>query len=104
MLKYSLFPLKQQLCDCSKLRFYEPVGAFRSSFNYNNAIYGLMAYITEQLAGSPWEELVMEHIFQPASMTSSSFTHVMNLSRDDIAVPYLFDSDGLRPVDLQFHR
>lgn len=83
----------------------EPVLPFRSSYHYSNLMYGLMTYMTEILEEKSWEDLTRERIFDPLAMTSSTFTHEAELSRPDIAKPYMRTKSGeWQQVALKFHR
>lgn len=88
----------------SKIRFFEAELEFRNSFVYSNLMYDLATYISERLAGRSWEDLLQDEIFKPLNMTSTTFTHVANLSRPDIAKPYLPDGTSWRAVSLLLHR
>ncbi|KAL3887929.1 hypothetical protein ACJMK2_000314 [Sinanodonta woodiana] len=76
-----------------RLKYLKPIGGFRTSFYYNNLMYGLVTYITERLGGRKWEDLVMTELFQPIGMTSSSFVTTVDWDKVDFAVGYL-DKDG----------
>ena len=87
-----------------KMRFFDAESEFRNSFVYSNLMYGLATYISERLAGRSWEQLLREEIFNPLNMTSTTFTHVANLSRPDIMTPYLLDGTSWKPVSLLLHK
>jgi len=92
------------------MRYFTASSDFRSSFSYNNLMYGVLSYITEVVAGdgTSWEDLMREEIFAPLSMTDAGFTHQMDITRSDIAHPCFLDFDQdppvLREVDLEFQR
>lgn len=88
----------------SKIRFLEAEKEFRNSFVYSNLMYGLATYVSEEMTGMSWEDLLQEHIFNPLNMTSTTFTHVANLSRPDIAKPYLPYGTSWKPVSLLLHK
>ncbi len=67
---------------------------FRSSYIYNNLMYGLASYVPERVAGDTWENLMTNHIFHPYGMTSSTFAHVTDLNADNVAKPHQRDADG----------
>ena len=54
----------------------------------------MMGLVTEVLSGENWEDLMVERIFKPANMTSTTFIHTMDLSRDDLARPYYLETIG----------
>jgi len=95
-------PTREEMA--SKLRFFEPALPFRSSYHYNNLMYGLMTYMTEKLEDNTWEEVMTNRFFDPLGMTSTTFTHTTDLTRNDIAKPALKnDEDEWQAVSLDFH-
>lgn len=87
-----------------KLRYFKATHQFRDSYLYNNLMYGLMTYVTETLEGRTWETLLTSNIFQPLSMENTTFTHVTDVYREDLAHPVLRnETGGWREVNLQFH-
>ncbi|KAK3590927.1 hypothetical protein CHS0354_032646 [Potamilus streckersoni] len=87
-----------------RLKYLKPVGGFRTSFYYNNLMYGLITYITERLGGRKWEDMVMTELFQPLGMTASDFVTTVDWEKVDFAVGYL-DKDGqLYEVPNEFSR
>ena len=50
-------------------RFLEGVEEPRTSFRYNNLMYMLLGYVTEQLAGTKWEQLVQTECFDKVSLS-----------------------------------
>ena len=72
---------------------------------YNNLMYGLMSYVSEIIGGATWEELMTREVFQPIGMENTTFTHVADLTRQDIAKPYLIDFADWewREVSLTMH-
>ena len=91
-----------------KLRYLEVTGKYRASFHYNNILYGLLAHLTETVSGDgkTWEELLQEKIFYPLEMKDTTFTHTVDISRDDLAHSCMLDyrTGQLREVDLKFQR
>ena len=68
-------------------------------------MYGLLANITERINGkASWEELMTAKIFRPLGMTSSTFTHTADITRKDIAQPYLLDNGTYRALGLEMHK
>ena len=54
---------------------WQPLDAFRSSYNYSNSGYTLGALAAASVAGKSWEDLADETLFEPLGMTRSSFRH-----------------------------
>ena len=70
------------------------IGDFREAAVYSNQIYDLMAYVTEVISGESFEDLMIEKIFKPANMSSTTFIHKMDLADDNLARPYFFEEIG----------
>lgn len=63
-------------------------------FNYNNAGYVLLALIAEMVTGTPFVDLVDQHVFVPAGMSNSAILRYDELD-GDVAIGYL-ERTGLR--------
>lgn len=102
----SLSFLNPPLTCIRRLRFLTPVAPYKTSFVYNNLMYGLISRLTEVIGGNSWEDLMDEKIFQPLGMTSSTFTHLTDLRSSRVAQPYLREpTEGQwRNVSLLLHR
>ncbi len=87
-----------------KDRFLEPIDQFRTSLNYNNIMYGLLAFISEKLGNKPWEELVKEKLFVPLGMTSSTFVNNPDIDQLDAQTIYMANWDHLREVSWELLR
>ena len=72
---------------------------------YNNLMYGMLSYVSEIIGGDTWEDLMTSLLFQPTGMEGTTFTHVADLTREDIATPYLIEFwDGQwKAVSLKLH-
>ena len=76
---------------------------FHSKYMYNNYMYMLAGVIAERISGLSWEQLITTRIFQPLSMTSSSFVrHVRG--HVDIALPHESFDGHVQPLDLDVLR
>ena len=76
---------------CKKL---DKKAAIRTSFYYNNVMYGLMTNLTEKLGGASWESLMTSHLLQPIGMTETTFARTADLPNlSDFASPTV-DTEG----------
>ncbi len=74
-----------------RLRYLEPSKDLRETFQYNNLMFLTAGYLTGRVLNTSWEEAIRKLIFQPLSMTASTFTiEAMDQSRDH-ALPYQKD-------------
>ncbi len=83
---------REQLFD--RLQYLEPNKDFRSCYQYQNLVYMAAGYIAGKIAGTSWEQLVQERIFQPLEMTSANFSALESQKSGDAARPYL-EKDGV---------
>lgn len=71
-----------------RLRHLEPNKDFRTYFQYQNLMYMTAGYLVGKVAGSSWEQVVEERIFQPLEMGCSDFS-VEDMQRGaNFALPY----------------
>ena len=83
----------------SRIRYMEPVGPFRASFQYQNLMFLVAGQVAAAVSGQSWEELVATRILQPLGMSESS-TSVRDLEGlDNVAEPHEVVQGELRPVD-----
>ncbi|GAK56487.1 beta-lactamase [Candidatus Vecturithrix granuli] len=61
--------------------------------NYSNVGFGLLGYLVEVLAGQPFAEYCIEHIFAPLSLTETSW-YLAGLAEEKLAVPYTYNQDN----------
>lgn len=90
----------------SRIQYLKSIHPFRSSFVYNNLMYGLVTAISEKLGNKTWEELIQTNIYTPLGMTASTFMTTVNRQNSDVAQGYVddFDSGGVFPVPGDFNR
>ncbi|MGY1706221.1 serine hydrolase [Geodermatophilus sp. SYSU D00697] len=53
----------------------QPLDRFRSSYNYSNFGYTAAGEAAAAAAGTPWEDLARQVLFDPLGMTSTSYRH-----------------------------
>src|SRR6266513_323795 len=89
---------RQQLFE--RLKYLEPSQPLRTTFLYNNLMYGASGYIIELLSGKTWEQFVQARIFQPLGMTSTVFSIDDVIKQPDHGVPFTErrDSDSLYAI------
>jgi len=68
-----------------------PVG----EYNYSNAGYTVVAHIAERAAGSSWEALVREHVFEPLGMAHAGFGWPANPGNPEAPRGHQRDGDVL---------
>jgi CubicO group peptidase (beta-lactamase class C family) len=89
---------RQELFD--RLRYLEPNKDFRTTFQYQNLMFMTAGYLGGHVAGTTWEQLVHQVIFEPLGMTSSNFSITESQKTSDFSQPYQVVNDI--PVDIPF--
>lgn len=74
-----------------RLRYLEPSKDLRETYQYNNLMFLTAGYLTERVLNTTWEEAIRKLIFQPLSMTASTFTIEAMDKSSDHAAPYQKD-------------
>lgn len=95
-IRYSTYLPREELVR--RVRYFEPNHTFREAYQYNNLMYITAGYLAGVLAGSTWEELVAQRIFQPLGMTRSNTSTIDTQRMDDFARPHLPSDSGPREV------
>lgn len=83
-------PREEVLLDSTKA---EPYALLRAKFYYSNVMYMSAGIAAGKVAGTDWDTLVEERIFEPLSMDSST-TSVIQAEQDSrLSKGYLWDED-----------
>jgi len=83
-------PREEVLLDATKA---EPYASFRERFYYSNVMYMSAGVAASKAAGTDWDTLVAERIFEPLGMSSTT-TSVIQAEKDSrLASGYLWDED-----------
>ncbi|XP_067665045.1 uncharacterized protein [Haliotis asinina] len=88
----------------SRVKYLKNVGGFRDSFAYNDLMYGLLTRITEAVTGNVWEDNIIEHIFTPLRMDTSTFGTRVDFSSPNVATPYVTENGQTVEASPQFLR
>lgn len=83
-----------------RLRFLEPEYSFREGYAYTNFGVTAAAVAAAHAAGTTWEELCDERLYQPLAMTSTSSRFADYLARENRAIPHV-QRDGAWQVTPQ---
>jgi CubicO group peptidase (beta-lactamase class C family) len=71
-----------------RLRYLKSTKEFRAGYQYCNLMVMTMGYLEGRVAGSSWETLVKERIFEPLSMQNSNFSVTDSQKSADFSQPY----------------
>jgi CubicO group peptidase (beta-lactamase class C family) len=67
-------------------------------------MYGIIAKISEDISGRPWEDMVKTEILEPLGMRSTRFFTTFNPMRNNVAQGYVEDQGVMYPVQYDFLR
>jgi CubicO group peptidase (beta-lactamase class C family) len=82
-----------------RIRWLEPVGAFRASFHYQNLMYLVAGQVAAAVARQDWDALLQERILRPLGMTGSSTTLAALEGIADVASAHEKVGGELMPVE-----
>ncbi len=85
----------------ARLEHLPPSEPFRTTFQYQNLMYMTAGYLAGQLAGSTWEDVVRQRIFDPLGMTSSTLSVNAMQQAANYARPYGGGKDSLVAIDVR---
>ena len=78
-----------------RLQFLEPNKDFRTTFQYNNAMFLTAGYLSEVVSGKSWEDNVREKLFVPLGMKRANFSVEQSQKDADFSQPYSEEKDGV---------
>jgi CubicO group peptidase (beta-lactamase class C family) len=82
-----------------RVRWLEPTGPFRASFQYQNLMYLVAGQVAASVAGMDWDRLVAERILDPLGMRSTTTTLASLEGLDDVAAAHEHVGGELRVVE-----
>jgi CubicO group peptidase (beta-lactamase class C family) len=77
-----------------RLQYLEPNKDFRTTFQYNNAMFLTAGYLTEVVTGKSWEDNVRDKLFLPLGMKRTNFSVDQSQKDADFSQPYREEKDG----------
>jgi CubicO group peptidase (beta-lactamase class C family) len=78
-----------------RIRFLKPESNFRSTWSYQNVMYLAAGEAAARAAGTSWEDMIQQRIFNPLGMTSSAPMYRLLKDRSNIATPHGLDHDTI---------
>jgi Beta-lactamase class C and other penicillin binding proteins len=75
-------------------RHLRPTHSFRTTYAYNNSLYTLSAQLIEKYTGKSWDEALIERIFTPLEMKSSTTGNLSYFSSSALAKGYRVSKSG----------
>jgi len=90
---------RKELFD--RLKYLEPNKDFREVFQYQNLMFMTAGYLTGEVEGSSWEDLVRQKIFQPLGMASTNVSVTESQKTSDYALPYRYADNDPEKTELK---
>jgi CubicO group peptidase (beta-lactamase class C family) len=84
-----------------RLRYVKPTTSFRSTWNYQNVVYGISGLLVERISGMPWETFIRTRIFAPLGMQESEPLVSLIRGKANVAVPHGELRDSVRVVSVR---
>jgi len=84
-----------------RLRYIQPSASFRSEWQYQNVMYGLVGTIIERVSGMPWDAFVRARIFKPLGMNETEALVSQIVGKPNVAVPHALVGDSVRVVPIR---
>ena len=78
-----------------RLRYVKPVSSFRTTWEYQNVMYGVAGLILERASGMSWENFLETRIFAPLGMTETEPLVAGILSKPNVATPHALRRDSV---------
>ena len=75
-----------------RVRFLKPESPFRSRYSYQNMMFLAAGQAAAHAAGSTWDDLVRQRLFEPLGMTSTVTTY-RGMATTNVAIPNGLDHD-----------
>jgi CubicO group peptidase (beta-lactamase class C family) len=94
-------PTDQRRAFVAEVLQSEPVAQAGEEVNYSNAGYVIAGLMAEHACGIGWEELVREHVLEPAGMTSTGFGWPAAEDRPDQPRGHYYEETAFRPQEIE---
>lgn len=83
-----------------RLPYLQPNEDFREKFQYQNLMFLTAGYLTGEVAGMSWEDVLRSRILEPLGMKSTNFAVTESQKTRDFATPYTLKEKA--PIDVPF--
>lgn len=84
-----------------RLRYVKPTASFRSTWQYNNVVYGIAGLLVEKISGMPWQDFVRARIFTPLGMTETIPLVSMLAGQPNVSTPHAEVGDSVMIVPIR---
>jgi len=81
-----------------RMQYLTPTYSLRSSFIYQNLMYGVAGKVIEKASGERWERFITEKLFQPLGMTRTYATYKLSGNETNRITPHFMIDDTVRVI------
>jgi CubicO group peptidase (beta-lactamase class C family) len=82
-----------------RLRYVRPTSSFRSTWNYQNVVYGISGYLIERISGTSWENFLRTRLFAPLDMRETVPLVSEIVGKPDVAIPHDLENDTVKVTE-----
>ncbi len=82
----------------TNFQYFEPVSAFRTTYDYDNILYLVAGELIKRVSGMPWETFVKERIMEPLGMANSHTLPASMIGSNNLATPHLAKDGVLNTI------
>ena len=79
-----------------RMQYLTPTYSIRSSFIYQNLMYGVAGKVIEKLSGKKWENFITERLFQPLGMNHTYATYSFSIKEVNRISPHFMIHDTVK--------
>lgn len=81
-----------------RMRYLAPAYSLRSSFVYQNLMYGVAGKVIEKTSGKKWQDFITERLFQPLGMNRTYATYLYSAKETNRISPHFMINDTVRDI------
>lgn len=85
-----------------RVRYLVPNSSFRTEFGYQNIMFLTAGQVVAAAAGTSWDDVIRQRIFQPLGMTSSNTSVTQLAGMPNVAQPHNLDPADARPTPIPY--
>ena len=82
------------------MRFHGEFSPIRSELLYTGNMYSVLSTVLEKTFGKPWEDLLIENLFEPLGMDRSTFFNYADPDYEGFVTPYNVNMTAEDPEEM----
>ena len=81
-----------------RMQYLTPSYSLRSSFIYQNLMYGVAGKVIEKVSGKKWQDFITERLFQPLGMNRTYATYTYSINETNRISPHFKINDTVHVI------